>query len=59
LHAVAAVRNIVAGEHVGPAQRLGTGALIGVAVGLVILLLVVGIPIVAFLTGGGLDLLFG
>ncbi len=57
VQARAAVLQIALGDDVEPVKPLGAGVLIAIAIGLVALLILVGMPIIAFLTGGGLGLL--
>lgn len=57
VQAKAAVQQIAQGEEVSPAKPLGAGVLVAIAIGLVVLLIVVGMPIIGFLTGRGLGLL--
>lgn len=58
-HVVAAARQIALGEQVKPARPLGVGALIGIGLAAILFLIFIGIPIIAFLAGSGLEYLLG
>jgi hypothetical protein len=56
---VAALRQIVAGDEVSPARRMGAGTIILGAIGVFLLTFFVAIPIITFIMGSGLETLFG